>query len=128
MKRVLAISGICTLLASAAMAQTATPKEGATEPPPSAAEIDAAVKTITDFTADQKKVAGYCAINKEMSALKEGDDKKGEELGKKMDDYLNAQGENVSDAFGIAEVVDPASEGGKKLDAAFGALEAKCGS
>ncbi len=130
MKRVLAISGICVLLGSAAMAQTNTPKQGAedlAEPAPTAAEIDTAVKTINDFTADQKKVAGYCAISKEMSGLKEGDDKKAEELGKKMDDYLTAQGENVSDAFGIAEVVDPESEGGKKLDAALGALEAKCG-
>jgi hypothetical protein len=117
-------------MASAAMAQQNPPaKEGAgNEPAPTAAEIDAAVKTLGEFTADQKKVAGYCAITKEMSGLKEGEDKKAEELGKKMDDYLNSQGENVVDAFSMAEAVDPASEGGKKLDTAFSALEAKCGS
>lgn len=125
MKRLLAVSGICTLLASAAMAQTAQKEEAA--PAPTKAEVEAAVKTINDMAADQKKASGYCTISKEMGALKEGEDKKAEELGKKMDDYLNTLGEPVVNAFDMAETVDPASEDGQKLDAAFTALDEKCG-
>ena len=79
------------------------------------------------MAADQKKASGYCNISKEMGALKEGDDKKSEELGKKMDDYLTSLGEPVVNAFDMAETVDPASEDGQKLDAAFTALDEKCG-
>jgi hypothetical protein len=126
MKRLLAVTGICTLLAAPAFAQTDTKEEA--PPAPSKAEVEAAVKTINDMAADQKKVSGYCAISKEMGDLKDGEDKKAEELNKKMDDYLTSLGEPVSNAFGMAESVDPASEEGQKLDAAFTALDEKCGS
>jgi hypothetical protein len=128
MKRLLAVSGICTLLATAAWAQQTPPKEEAAPPAPSKAEVEAAIKTINDMAADPKKSGGYCAISKEMGALKEGEDKKAEELNKKMDDYLNSLGQPVVNAFGMAESVDPASEDGQKLDAAFTALDQKCGS
>lgn len=126
MKRLLAVSGICTVLAaSIAMAQTK--KEEAAPPPPSKAEVEAAVKTINGVASDKKKSDGYCAISKEMSALKDGEDKKAEELNTKMDNYLKGLGEPVLNAFGMAESVDPASEDGQKLDAAFTALDEKCG-
>ena len=124
MKRLLAVTGLCTLMASAALAQTPPAEQGEA---PTKEEIEAAIKTINDMAGDPQKAAGYCAITKEMEALKEGEDEKAEELGKKMDDYLASLGDSVLDAFGIAEVVDPASEDGQKLDDAFGSLEEKCG-
>ncbi len=126
MKHLLAMAGICMLLGVPAMAQTTAPETEKDEPP-SAAEIDAAAKTIMDLSADAKKVAGYCAINKEMAAIPETDTAKLEAVSTKMDAYLATLGEPVAEAFGIAEVADPATEDGKKLDAAFTALEGKCG-
>jgi hypothetical protein len=121
MKHLFALTAICALLSAPVMAQTAAP---AAEPP---VDVNAAIKTITEFTADTKKVAGYCAISKEMAGVKEGDTAKMEELGTKMDTYLTGLGEQYSNAFGAAEVVTPESEDGKKLDTALGALDAKCG-
>lgn len=129
MKHLFALTAICALLSAPVMAQTQAPAAAGgaaaeVEPP---VDVNAAIKTITEFTADAKKVAGYCAISKDMAAVKEGDTAKMEEFGKKMDDYLTGLGEQYANAFGAAEVVTPESEDGKKLDAALGALDAKCG-
>lgn len=128
MKHVFTLAAICALLSAPVMAQTTAPAAGGAaaeaEPP---VDVNATIKTITDLTNDATKVAGYCAINKELSAVKEGDTAKMEELGQKMDTYLTGLGEQYADAFGAAESIAPESEDGKKLDAAFVALEAKCG-
>jgi hypothetical protein len=128
MKHLFALTAICALLSSPVMAQTTAPAAGgaaaeAEEP----VDVAATIKTITALTNDATKVAGYCAISKELSAVKETDTAKMEELGKKMDDYLTGLGEEYAEAFGAAESVAPESEDGKKLDAAFTALEDKCG-
>lgn len=131
MKKLLALAGICALLASPAYAQQqpAQPQGGAeaAEPAPSKEEAENAAKAIEALANDQQKVAGYCAITKEMAAAPEADQKKAEELGKKMDDYLTGLGNDTAEAFGIAESVDPETDEGKKIDAAFTALEGKCG-
>ena len=130
MKHLFALTAICAMLAApvTAQAQAKAPAAGGAaaevEPP---VDVAATVKTITELTNDEKKVAGYCAISKEISGVKEGDNAKMEELGKKMDTYLTGLGEQYADAFGAAESIAPESEDGKKLDAAFSALEAKCG-
>jgi hypothetical protein len=130
MKYLFALTAICALLSAPVMAQdkTQAPAAGgaATEAEPPV-DVNAAIKTITEFTADDKKVAGYCALSKEMSAVKDGDNAKMEELGKKMDTYLTGLGEQYVDAFSAAEAVAPESEDGKKLDTALGTLETKCG-
>jgi len=124
MKHLFALTAICALLSAPVMAQTAAPPAAEAEEP---VDVNAAIKTITEFTADEKKVSGYCAISKEMAAVKEGDTAKMEELGQKMDTYLTGLGEQYADALSAAEGVAPESEDGKKLDTALGALEAKCG-
>ena len=128
MKHLFALTAICALLSAPVMAQTTAPAAGgaaaeAEEP----VDVNATIKIITDLTNDSTKVAGYCAISKELSAVKETETAKMEELGKKMDDYLTGLGEQYADAFGAAESIAPESEDGKKLDAAFTALEEKCG-
>jgi hypothetical protein len=132
MKKIFTIASICALLASPAFAQEKKPDNDAageaqeTTEAPSAAEVDKAAKAIDTFADDQKKVEGYCTIAKEMGTLKEGDDKKAEELTKKMDDYLASVDKDLPNAFQTAEAVDPETEDGKKVDAAFTKLEGKC--
>ncbi len=128
MKKIFAITGICALLAAPAFAQDKKAEEPADAPAPTAAEVDAAAKTINAFVDDQKKVDGYCAIMKDMDTVKEGDDAKAEEMGQKMDTYLKEQGDDVAQAFTVAESVDPETDEGKKIDEALGKLEEKCGS
>lgn len=129
MKKALALAGLCVLLATPAYAQQQPAQEApdAAAEAPSKEEAEKAAKAIEALTADQKKVEGYCAITKEMAAAPENDQKKAEELGKKMDDYLTGLGNDTAEAFGIAEAVDPETDEGKKIDAAFTALEGKCG-
>jgi hypothetical protein len=127
MKNLFALAAVCALLSGPAMAQTqpAAPAGEAAEAAEPVA-VDAAVKAINDIATDEKKAAGYCEISKELSALSETDDAKGEELGKKLDAYLTGLGEEYVEAFDAAESLDPETEDGKKLDTAFTALEAKC--
>ena len=127
MKHLVALTALCALLSSPVMAQAQAPAAGATEAAEPPVDVNAAIATITEFSGDAKKVSGYCAISKEMAAVKEGDNAKMEELGQKMDAYLTGLGEKYSDAFGAAESVAPESEDGKKLDTALGAVDAKCG-
>lgn len=126
MKHLLAITSICALLAGPAFAQT-TPEAEEADTPPTTAEVDAAVKEINALAADEKKVAGYCEISKELAAVPETDEKKMEEVGAKLDAYLVTLGEPVAEAFGVADAVDATTDDGKKMDAAFGALDEKCG-
>lgn len=136
MKMLISIFGVLLMLSAPAFAQdnnegaeteTAAEAEGEVEAPTSE-EVDEAVKVINSIAEDKKKAQGYCDIATQMDNLKEGEEKKAEELGKKMDEYLTGLGENVPDAFAIAEVVDPESEDGQKIDVAFGKLYEQCGS
>jgi hypothetical protein len=130
MKKILALAGLCAFLASPVYAQQqqpAQPEADAAAEAPSKEEAEKAAKAIDALADDQTKVQGYCAISKEMAGVPETDAKKTEELGKKMDDYLTGIGADTAEAFGIAEAVDPESEEGKKIDAAFTKLEGKCG-
>lgn len=127
MKHLVALTALCALLCSPVMAQTQAPAAGAAAEAEAPVDVSAVIKTLTEFSGDAKKVSGYCAISKEMAAVKEGDNAKMEELGQKMDAYLTGLGEQYADAFGAAESVAPESEDGKKLDAALGAIDSKCG-
>lgn len=129
MKKTLALAGLCAFLAFPVYAQQqpAQPEADAAAEAPSKEEAEKAAKAIDALADDQTKVQGYCAISKEMAGVPETDTKKTEELGKKMDDYLTSVGADTAEAFGIAEAVDPESEEGKKIDAAFTKLEGKCG-
>lgn len=134
MKKLIAVAGVLALLGTPAFAQTeqkddaATEQaDGAAEEPITAEDVDAAVVTITEFAGDEKKVAGYCEIAKQLEALKEDDEKGAEELGGKMDAYLAGLGEDVEEAFGTADEVTADSEEEKKINAALEALDEKCG-
>ncbi len=128
MKHLFTLAAICTLLSAPVMAQTTAPAAGgaaaeAEEP----VDVKVAIKTITDLTNDQTKLAGYCAIAKEIEGVTENDTAKLEAIGTKMDTYLNGLGEQYAEAFEAGDGIAPESEDGKKLEAAFIALEEKCG-
>lgn len=91
-----------------------------------AEEATAAAATISSIGDDQAKLDGYCAIFKEMEAAPEDDEAKAEELGGRMDQYLAGLGEDVADAFGTADSVDPASAEGQTLEEAMEELGEKC--
>jgi len=116
MKRIFVVTGICALLAGPAIAQD----EGA----PTAEEVNAAVETINAFAEDESKVQGYCDLLRQMDSLEEGEEDKVQELSNEMNAYLESN--DVLDAFSLAESVDPASENGQKVDAAFAELDQAC--
>ncbi len=124
MKKIFAVAGICALLATPVFAQDKEEEAPAT--PPTAAEVDAAVKAINDLSSDKAKVASYCELIKEMDSLKEGDDKAAEAFGQKFDTYMSGLSEDAQKAFAISDAVDPASAEGKKLETAFNNFEEGC--
>jgi hypothetical protein len=126
MKHMFALTALCALLSTPVMAQAQAPAAGAAEAE-EPVDVNAAIKTISELSGDEKKVAGYCAISKEMAGIAETDTAKMEELSTKMDTYLTGLGEQYAEAFEAVEAVTPESEDGKKLDTALGALEDKCG-
>lgn len=126
MKHMFALTALCALLSTPVMAQAQAPAAGAAEAE-EPVDVNAAIKTISELTGDATKVAGYCAISKEMDGIAETDTAKMEAASTKMETYLTGLGEQYAEAFEAAESVAPESEDGKKLDTVLGALEEKCG-
>ncbi len=125
MKRIFAVTALCTFLISPAFAQT-EPKEDAAQEAPTAEAIANAVKSLESFIDDKAKTDGYCAILKELEAVPEGDDAKVEEVSQKLDAYIGGLSEDVQNAFTVAEAVAPDSPDAQKIDEAFGKLEEQC--
>lgn len=98
------------------------------EEAPSAEDIAAAAELISEVSENQEQVNGYCAIFKEMEAAPEDDEAKAEELGTRMDEYLNSLGEDVAGAFTVADSVDPESEDGQAIAESVEELNEKCAS
>jgi len=87
-----------------------------------------AVDALEDIGADPQKLAGYCAIVKEIAAADgAGDEAKVEEAENKMQAYLEGLGEDHAYAWELGEDIDADSEGGKVLEEAFSDLEDLCG-
>lgn len=128
MKALIAAAALASLIAMPVYAQTDDDAGGDEEMVAiTAEEATAAAATISSIGDDQAKLDGYCAIFKEMEAAPEGDEAKAEELGGKMDQFLAGLGEDVADAFGAADSVDPASAEGQTLEEALEELGEKCG-
>ena len=126
MKNILAIAGLCALLATPAFAQSNQAAEEA-DTPPTTEEIEDAAETISAMAGNQAQVEGYCAIRNEIDAAPEGDEAAADALDDKMDTYLAGLGEDIADAFDIADSVDEASPDLAKIDAAFAELDQACG-
>lgn len=133
MRRLFTYAGLCILLALPAYAQTDAPQgeeaqaEEEAPPPPEPAQIEAAAKAINDLASDPQKLEGYCAINKEMWAVEEGQEDKMAELDTKMYEYMEGLGEEYAQAWETVAAADPESPDATALNTAFEGLEAKCG-
>ena len=90
-------------------------------------KFDAAIRALDDLEADPAKLEPFCAIVKEMAALGEDDDVKGEELEVAMEEFLDGLGPDYANAWSLGEDLDPSSPEAASLDAAFDRIEQKCG-
>ncbi|MDX2264409.1 MAG: hypothetical protein NW215_05510 [Hyphomicrobiales bacterium] len=106
--------------ACAAHAQTA----------PAKVTVDDVKKLISTIEADAKRVAAYCEMsklyNEAYEAGRKKDDKKAEELGKKADEMGKSLGGDYERIMDGLQEIDPASDDGKVVIAAFEPLEKKC--
>jgi hypothetical protein len=89
-------------------------------------EITAAIASLEKIPADTAKFATYCNLLGEMSTLPDDDSAKYEALEKKLDEVIDSYGQDVSNAWDTLSEVDPDSDDGKAVTAAFEAVEAKC--
>lgn len=109
-----------------ALAQQQEAAEEQAAPKPSKAEVDSLVKAIS---ADKARIGQYCEMVKlynESYEVGEKDEKKAEELAEKADELGEKLGDDYSKVVdGLAEV-DPESEEGKLLFAAFEPLDGSC--
>lgn len=126
MKHILAITGLCALLAAPAFAQSNQAAEEA-DTPPTTEEIEDAAATISAMAKNKAQADGYCAIRSEIDAAPEGDEAAADALGEKMDTYLAGLGEDIAEAFDTADAVEDASPDIAKIDAAFAELDQACG-
>lgn len=102
-------------------------KEEQAPPPPTKADIEKLVKQIS---ADKEQINAYCQMvklyNEAYDAGEKQDEKKAEELAQKADEMGEKLGEEYARIIdGLAEV-DPESEEGKALYAAFEPLDKEC--
>jgi hypothetical protein len=115
MKKVLAAIAMCGLLVAPAFAVSDN--------------VATAIKTIEQVGNDPAKLKTYCDMSKLMSSAEDiEDESKAEELDAKMDDYMKQLGDQFESAFEVGADLEPESEDGKAFDAAFDALDDKCGS
>lgn len=115
MKKILAAAAICGLLVPPAQAASDN--------------VTAAVKTIEQVGSDPAKLKIYCEMSKLMSSAEDTEDEsKAEALDAQMDGYMKQLGTDFENAFEVGADLEPESEDGKAFDAAFDALDAKCGS
>ncbi len=124
MKNLIAIAAVSALFAFPALAQT---EQNGDAEEITAEEIAAAAEVISEISEDQAKADGYCAIIREMEAVPEADEAQAEQVGMKMEEYLNSLGEGVADAFGVLDAVDLESEAAASLSEALEELDEKCG-
>lgn len=113
MKKILAVTTVCGLLAWPAFA--ATP------------EVEAAIKAFGDVASNPDKLQTYCEMSRTMTlAGDEEDEAKIAAIDKKTAGHMKALGSNFEKAFEIGADLDPDSGDGKAFDSALDNLDNKC--
>lgn len=110
-----------------AYAQQQPEKPEQTAPKPSQAEVE---KLVKELSSDKARIGQYCEMvklyNEAYDAGEKQDEKKAEELAQKADEMGEKLGPDYARIIdGLAEV-DPESEEGKALFAAFEPLDKEC--
>jgi hypothetical protein len=105
---------IAIIILAAAPARAASP------------QVEAAIKAVPKIETDPEKFRTYCRLSKEMAAVEEEDSAKTDELGKQLEELMKSIGPDVAAAWELLDELDPDTDDGKALIAAYEALEEKC--
>ncbi|NJO21806.1 MAG: hypothetical protein HC868_01235 [Sphingomonadales bacterium] len=88
-------------------------------------QVQSAIATLAKLETDVAKLEALCKINAELEAA--GDDAaKSEALDRQMEAFVRSLGPEFVAAWDLAEELNPDSEDGKALNAAFDSLDDKC--
>ena len=87
---------------------------------------EAATKALAKIESDPAKFKAFCALIKYLMAAND-DAVKSDALDKQMVQLLRSIGPDVFLAWDLAGEIDPQTEDGAALEAAFDAIEGKCG-
>jgi hypothetical protein len=88
-------------------------------------QVQSAVANLAKLETDAAKLEAFCKINADLEAA--GDDNaKSEALDRQMEAFVRSLGPDYIAAWDLAEELNPESEDGKALNAAFDSLENKC--
>lgn len=110
-----------TLLAVLSVVVIAPCAATAASPP-----VEAAIKTLDKIPADTAKFEAYCNLLGDMESVPDTDAAKYEALESQLDAVIDSYGADVAEAWDTLSEVDPETDDGKAVAAAFEALEGKC--
>lgn len=88
--------------------------------------IEAAIKSLEKISADTTKFETYCNLLGQMESVPDDDAAKNEALKNQLDAVVDSYGTEVSAAWDTVSEIDPDTEDGKAVTAAFDAIEGKC--
>lgn len=88
-------------------------------------QIQSAIASLAKLETDATKLEAFCKINADLEAAGE-DAAKSEALDRQMEAFVRSLGPEYVAAWDLAEELNPESEDGKALNAAFDSLEDKC--
>jgi hypothetical protein len=88
--------------------------------------VEAAIRTLEKIPADTAKFETYCNLLGQMENMPDDDAAKYEALESQLDAVIDSYGTDVSEAWDTVSEIDPETEDGKAVAAAFDAMEGKC--
>ena len=88
-------------------------------------QVQSAIASLAKLEADAPKLEAFCKINTELEAAAD-DAAKSEALDRQMEAFVRSLGPEYVAAWDLVEELNPDSEDGKALNAAFDSLEDKC--
>lgn len=88
-------------------------------------QVQSAIATLAKLEADAANLQALCKINAELEAAGE-DSAKSEALDRQLQAFVQSLGPEYVAAWDLVDELNPDSEDGKALNAAFERLEDKC--
>jgi hypothetical protein len=88
--------------------------------------VASAIMTLEKIPADSAKFETYCKLLGHMESMPDDDAAKYEALERQLDAVIDSYGTDVSAAWDTVSEIDPETEDGKAVAAAFDAIEGKC--
>jgi hypothetical protein len=88
--------------------------------------VEAAIKTLDKISADTAKFTSYCNLLGDLESVPDTDAAKYEALEGQLDAVIDSYGAEVVQAWDTLSEVDPETDDGKAIAAAFEVLEGKC--